>query len=398
VNSHERNTQTAPAPLAALSGHLLLSGATGFLGAHLLQQLLEDTRVMVTCLVRGEDAERARGGLFEKLKWYFPRTDWAAHEHRVKVVLGDIGARLLGLDRRAYDELADAHSIILNAAANISHVGAPAQFFRANTESVSTLIDLAGHGTAKALHHISTVSVKGHFTTEPALTVFGEEHLEEGQRFPGAYAESKYRAEVLMRRAFDSGLDGAVYRVGYIGPHSETGRFQKNIHQHVTTRYVRACVELGLAPYLPGEHVRLTPVDTAARAILTLMASPESRRQTYFVDTPYEVSQYDIIRVLQGAGYPIRLLEPAEFVEKVPQLCRDQETLAAVMPHGGEGDVFVVPSDARRSEAELRRYGHVYPAVTSQWLGRFLEQAIAAGFLEAPRFWNLAPIVPGLLG
>lgn len=393
---HEENTQIAS--LAALSGHVLLSGATGFLGAHLLQRLVEDSQAVVTCLVRGKDAGAARHGLFEKLRWYFPRTDWAEREHRIKVVLGDIGTRMLGLERRAYDELANAHSIILNAAANISHVGADSQFYRTNTESVSILIDLAGHGTAKSLHHISTASVKGHFIGEPMLSAFAEHHLEEGQSFPGAYAESKYRAEVLMRRAFESGLRGAVYRVGYVGPHSQTGRFQKNIQQHVTTRYVRACIELGLAPYMPEEHVRLTPVDTAAQAILALMASPESERQTYYVDTPHEVNQYDIIRVLQAAGYPIRLLEPAEFIEKVPQLCRNEDTLAAVMPHGAGSEIAVIPIDARRSEAELVRLGHVYPAVGSQWLGRFLERAIEAGFLEAPRFWSLAPIVSRLLG
>lgn len=387
------------APRLQLPAGVLLTGATGFLGVHLLHEVLARSASKVTCLVRGEDAAAAREALLRKLEWYFPDADRGAVELRLRVALGDVTVRQLGLRGRAYDELADAHGFVIHAAASVSHVGRQADFFRVNTDSVATLIELCRRGAPKALHHVSTIGVAGHFSSPPALSAFDETRLEEGQAFSNAYAESKYRAEVLLRAALREGLAGAVYRVGFIGPHGQTGRFQQNIEHNDTARYVRACVRLGLAPHLPRSQVELTPVDSVARALLTLAADPEAMGKTYHIDNPHSISQYDVVRTLQAAGYPIRLLSLEQLVERAPRLSRDEESLT-VMLSGLRGGpkTYHVPLESSFSVAELARRGFVYPRLSSAWLGKFLQHAIEVGFLEAPRFWNVAPLVPDLLG
>ncbi|MET0386461.1 MAG: thioester reductase domain-containing protein [Polyangiales bacterium] len=379
-------------------GGLLLTGVTGYLGGQLLHEVLETSDVSVTCLVRGENEQRARENLLRKLTWYFPTTDWARHSPRFRVVVGDVCEPELGLPKRAYEELAATHRVIINAAANVSHVGAASAFFRVNTESVARLIEFARRGLPKQLHHISTLSVSGHFKGEeaPPIAAFEERHLEEGQAWPAPYAESKHRAEVLMRQAFEAGLTGAVYRVGYIGPHSVSGRFQQNIHENFVASYVRACVRLGFAPYLPDVKVRVTPVDAVARGILTLMTRGETRGKTFHVETPHEATQYDIVRVLQAAGYPVRLLLEPDFLDRAPRLSQDAESLAALIPSETVHGVHV-PIVSRETQAELTRLGFEFPRFTSAWLGKFIQHAVEVGFIEAPRFWSLAPVVPDLL-
>lgn len=388
----DRSTATRP----RAAGGILLTGATGYLGAHLLHDMLADGDATLTCLVRGDSDERARASLLRKLHWYFPETDWAAYGERLRVTLADVSEQDLGLSRRAYEELAMTQRVIIHAAANVSHVGAASAFFRVNTDSVAKLIELAQRGVPKQLHHISTLSVAGHFDGPPPIREFAEENLEEGQVFPAPYAESKYRAEVLMRRAFESGLSGAIHRVGYIGPHSRSGRFQQNIHENFVASYLRACVALGFAPHLPEVRVRVTPVDTVASGILTLMKRGETRGATYHVETHSDLSQYDIVRVLHAAGYPVRLLPLADFIEKAPRLSSDSGALATLIPSDSLSGEHV-PIVSRHTQAELARLGFDFPRCTSAWLGKFLEHAIGVGFIEAPRFWNLGPVLPDLL-
>lgn len=390
----ERSTATAPARRAA--GGILLTGATGYLGAQLLHDLLTRTDATLTCLVRGDSADRARAGLLRKLVWYFPETDLAAFGERLRVTLSDVSEDRLGLPARAYEELAMTQRVIIHAAANVSHVGAASGFFRVNTDSVAKLIEFARRGVPKQLHHISTLSVCGHFDGPPPIREWEERHLEEGQAFAGVYAESKYRAEVLMRRAFEQGLSGAVYRVGYIGPHSQSGRFQQNIHENFVASYVRACIALGFAPHLPEVRVRVTPVDSVASAILTLLQRAETPGATYHVETGYDLSQYDIVRVLHAAGYPVRLLSRADFIEKAPRLSSDPEALSVLTPSDGARGQHV-PIASRTTHQALERLGFGFPRCTSEWLGKFLDHAIRVGFIEAPRFWNLAPVLPDLV-
>jgi hypothetical protein len=161
---------------------------------------------------------------------------------------------------------------------------------------------------------------------------------------------------------------------------------------------VRAVVRLGFAPHLPERKVRLTPVDSVARAIHRIMTRGDSRGQTYYLETPHAVTQYDIVRVLQAAGYPIRLLALDDFNEKATRISQDSESLLALSA-GSKPDpsVRAVPIDSRWSQSELARLGFEYPHTTSRWIGAFLQHALEVGFLEAPRFWHLGPVVADLL-
>jgi thioester reductase-like protein len=380
-----------------LPGPILLTGASGFLGIHLLRELLDGTGASVTCLMRGGDAQQAKSTLAKKWRWYFPEAPWQAHEARVRVVLGEVGAPRLGLNARQHAEISDTHQVIVNSAGNVSHAGSDSDFFRVNTDAVGTLIELARRGAPKALHHVSTVGIIGQYKDEPPLEAFDESRLEEGQSFANAYSESKYRAEVLLRRAFAEGLSGGAYRVGFIGPHSQSGRFQQNIEHNYTTRYVRACVRLGVAPYLPENEISLTPVDSVARAIVTFARAASGPGRAQFVETPHRLSQYDILRVLHAAGYPVRLLELEEFVDKAPRLAQDEDALSVLMPEARGNEIQTVPIDSTQSQRTLAELGFEYPRVTSAWLGKFLQHAIEVGFIEAPRFWNVGRVIGGLI-
>jgi thioester reductase-like protein len=375
---------------------VLLTGATGFLGAHLLRELLEESTTEIVCPVRAGDDEAAEARLWQQLNWYFP--DWPSGraEQRVRAVAADLTLERFGVSARVYSELAETTSVVVNAAADVRHVGHRGDFFRINTDAVGKLVELCRHGREKHLHHVSTVAVKGRFPGAAPMPAFTEAHLEEGQGFTDhPYAESKYQAEILLRDAVRNGTRATVYRVGNVGPHSVTGCFQKNIEDSAFAAYVWSCIRLGFAPYRPETRLRLMPVDSMARAIALLGRAESKSGRTFHIEHSREVSHYDVIRVLQAFGYPIRVTSEREFAENAAALAEDDETLAIVLQTATAEARGAVPVNSDFSLRELSRLGFECPPVSALWLQRFLEHATQVGFLKPPPFtrhFNLPPL------
>lgn len=374
---------------------VLLTGATGYVGIHVLHELVTSTKSSVTCLVRAPGAEAAKARLLGTFAWYFPDFDLRALDHRVAVAAGDIGSECFGLTTKTFDQLRQTQRVIINCAANLGQSGSARAFDRINVEGVARLADFARSSSAE-LHHLSTINVVGSYHARPAFESFTELQLDEGQVFSGPYAETKYKAELLMRSRLREGLKGAVYRVGYVAPHSKTGRFQNNIHENQRARLLRSAVKLGVAAFQPRKFVRLTPVDSVANAIVTLLTTAAPAGETYYVQTPQEVSQQNIVSMLHAVGYPIRLIDPKEFAEKVRYLVADGEELSGAIRRPKDEGLFTVPPNGEWSVKELSRVGFEYPRISSAWFAKFLGHCVTTGFLEAPKFWALGRIVDEL--
>jgi len=119
---------------------ILLTGATGFLGAHLLRTLIDETEATVHCLVRpsaGDGLERVRRNLAAYRLW--SDSDSA----RVRVVRGDLRRPRLGLDAREFRELADEIDAIVHAAADVNWVHGYESLRDANVLGTRELLRLA---------------------------------------------------------------------------------------------------------------------------------------------------------------------------------------------------------------------------------------------------------------
>jgi amino acid adenylation domain-containing protein/thioester reductase-like protein len=372
---------------------VLLTGATGFLGVHLLDELLERTEAAVTCLVRGEDDSHARERLAERWAWYFGERELPAD--RVEVVAGDVGATALGLPSRRWRSLADNAEHVVHAAADVRHVAAEADVFRTNLEGTHNVIEFAAAGRGTSLHHVSTIGVKG---VLPRVNgqLFTERDLDVGQAATEHYSASKLAAERAVREFLDSGGAGSVLRVGTIAPHSVSARFQRNGEDHFLLRYLHSTIELGLASDWPGRFFALVPVDSLATACVALADVAAPGGDTFHLTTPHRLSHCDIARMLQGLDYPIRLVDPAEFASRAWAMARDPRydgavggVLGLIDPPGEH-----VPLDSSWTESKLRELGFEFPRPTASWFLRFVEGCIADGILPAPIQWQEVRSLP----
>ena len=375
----------APGPKLTEAGRVLLTGATGFLGIHLLDDLVQSTEATVTCLVRGEDDAHAQERLAERWAWYFDGREFPAPD-RIEVVAGDVGARELGLSSRRWRSLAGDAEQVVHAAADVRHVAAEAEVFRTNLEGTRNLVELAAAGRATSLHHVSTIGVKGVLPAVEGRS-FSERDLDIGQVPTEHYSASKLAAERAMREFLESGGTGSVLRVGTIAPHSISGRFQRNGEDHFLLRYLRSTIELELAGDWPDRFFALVPVDSLAAACVALADVAAPGGDTFHLTSPHRLSHRDVARLLQGLGYPVRLVDPDEYASRVWAMAREPRYESAVggvlglldRPPGEH-----VPLDSSWTASKLRELDFEIPRPTAAWFRRFVERCVADGSLPAP--------------
>lgn len=254
---------------------VLLTGATGFLGAHLLHSLIKDTEATVYCLVRAASEEQADARLKKTLKSYGLYDELVNFhvEERIVPIPGDLAKPLLGLDEEIFKMLATEIDAILHNGAEVNLVKPYSALKSANVLGTQEVLRLAvTNGLAKTrvkpVHYVSTNGVfpssfGGQRLLETAdLTEISDE-LENG------YAQSKWVAEQMCHEAAQRGLPVSILRPGNMAPSSSVGAWNTSDFIYLL---LKGCWEIGAVPSRPDWRFDMTPVDFAAQAIVHFAA------------------------------------------------------------------------------------------------------------------------------
>ncbi|HLP61087.1 MAG TPA: SDR family oxidoreductase, partial [Candidatus Deferrimicrobium sp.] len=153
---------------------ILLTGATGYLGIHILKELLINCRAQIYLLIRGKNQEEAEQRLLHKIKFYFNETMYDTYRSRIHIVNGDIASDRFELSQAGYNRLAEEIDCVINPAAIVKHYGFYNDFLQVNVEGVRRLIEFAITGKKKDLNHISTLSVGSGKIKEQEFALFSE--------------------------------------------------------------------------------------------------------------------------------------------------------------------------------------------------------------------------------
>jgi nucleoside-diphosphate-sugar epimerase len=251
-----------------MSGAILLTGATGFLGMDVLARLIERDRedAQIAVLVRAPDDAGARERLQGLLARLYDEPPPAAAA-RIRTVRGDLLEPGLGLSRQDHEWLIGSVDRIVHCAASISFDLPLVQARAINVGGVERVIELAreiqARGSLRRVVHVSTAYVSGRHTGE-----FGECDLDVGQQFRNTYERSKHEAERLLREAGDLPL--AVARPSIVVGHSVSGWTSAF---NVLYWPLRA-FERGLLEEVPAREdsiVDFVPVDYVTDGILALL-------------------------------------------------------------------------------------------------------------------------------
>lgn len=302
VLTHSR----AIAPLTAPNA-IFLTGATGFLGAFLLHELLQQTQADIYCLIRC--ASRSEG--LTRLRATFSKYSLsaAALDRRLVIVPGCLDKPQFGLSSVQFARLADRIDTIYHAGAMVNFVKPYSALAATNIQGTYEILRLASQGRLKPVNHISTVGVFGataYFTG--AQTVYENDDVDLSRDFlcwDDGYAQTKWAAEKLILAARAQGVPITIFRPGFIMGHSQTGATNT---QDFLSRAMMGCIQIGSYPNLANFKNQIVTVDYASRAIVYLSQQSDWLGQTFHL-TPWSAAHdpawNDLFQWINNYGYPL---------------------------------------------------------------------------------------------
>ncbi|MFI6287496.1 amino acid adenylation domain-containing protein [Streptomyces sp. NPDC051018] len=342
-------------PPAATPRRILLTGATGFLGRHLLDQLLARTDARIHCLVRQGSIDR------------LPVTD------RVIPVPGDLSAPGLGLSTEDHDTLTTVDAIYHNAA--VPHFATSYHALKpAHIDATAALLRLAGDSGAP-LHLISTLGVflgdayVGRVVTEADAPT-------DPSGLTSGYDLSKWVADAMAGAARGHGLSVSIHRIAAIVGDTATGAADPG---SAFSRWLAGCVAVGAVPDT-ADVLDMVPVDTVAAAIVALSQAPDHLCRDHHYHGDGGLTRAAVAAALTSTGHP---------AEVVPYHVWRERMLAD--PAGPFAPLaFSLPErprphprfDCSRTWAAAAEAGVAFPPANERMLRRHLDFLTGAGVLS----------------
>lgn len=364
-------------------GDVLLTGATGFLGIHVLYHLLKEYDGKVYCPLRGKDGVSAADRLHSMLYYYFDE----AFEELLDKRLFIIETNMMKLE--AVMQLPYKNLTVINCLANVKHFSTGNDIEEVNVNSVDYLVKWC-LASGSRLVHVSTVSVAGHSMNgfpDPKRKLI-ERELDYGQSLDNQYARSKFNAERLILDAVrDNGLSAKIMRVGNLSARNSDGEFQMNFLSNNFMSTLRAYQTLGACTYEWMDFTcEFSPIDEVSRAILLLATTP--RENIVFHPTNnHTLPMGDVLRGMHVIGTDIKFVEKAEFDAIINKATEDEEKTLRLRPlmayaASGTNKVVNLGYDNSFTTQALHRLGFSWAYTSWDYVERFIKSIAGLDFFD----------------
>ena len=311
--------------------NVLLTGATGFLGIHILAEFLETEKGKIYVLIRKDPGSTIQEKLLDKLHYYFGNIYDKEINNRIILVEGDITKDNFGLNQEDITNLGKNINCIINSAAKVSHYGSYKDFYKANVKSVENIITFTNAFNIK-LFHISTLSVSGNAFVDQ---YYMEQHFKEnveycennfyiGQNLENVYIKSKFEAERIILDNIFNGTEAYILRIGNLMPRLSDGIFQENISENAYINRIRTFIKLKCIPdYLLDNYLEFTPIDSTAKAILKIMKYTNKENCIYHIFNHNHVYLKDLLKMLNGSNFNINVISNDDFKKKIKEIIKN---------------------------------------------------------------------------
>ena len=355
-------------------GDVILTGATGFLGIHVLKACIDNSDRKIYCLMRKGEFRDVESRLTSMLAYYFGQSMKEMFGKRIFCVEGDITST---------EDLAKLNDVeadvLINCAACVKHFVEDDLLDRVNYYGVLNLIDycLAGH---KRLVHASSYSVAGEMELKEGEDIrIHEDQLYFGQRVDNDYVRTKFLAErAVLEAKAERGLDGCVVRMGNLMNRHSDGEFQINYLTNSFMRSLKAYKTLHQFPVsMLDQEVEFSPIDTSAAAVLRF-AGADNRFSVFHAYNNHTVSQADVIYAMKDYGFDIEIVPDEVFSATLDQEVEKgnavETVLGLVAYRNKDGQsVQQLLADNRFSVNALFRCGFKWPITDDRYLKNAIE-------------------------
>jgi phthiocerol/phenolphthiocerol synthesis type-I polyketide synthase E len=358
----------------------LLTGATGYLGAYLLHELLRQTAGDVFCLVRATDSTEGLARLRRTLQSYQIWDDRDAA--RIIPVIGDLEQPLLGLSEDCFRGLARRIGAIYHCGARVHFTYPYASLKANNVLGTQEILRLAACERLKPVHHISTTAVFAPHSTGSNL-ITEDDPLPNVDALPTGYAQSKWVAEKIIDIARARGMSVAVYRPGAVTGDTRTSMCRPD---DAVWRLLKSCIQLGVAPEIESE-IASAPVDYVSRAIVAIAQHPGAIGKHFHLTAPNMTPWRDIFAAARSLGYSLQPVDYAGWRAALASLKSAEDNALFPLIHLFDRDQPEAPHrfDCQNTLQALLPSGIVCPPLDAELVQRYCAYFMESGFLAPPR-------------
>lgn len=380
--------------------HTFLTGATGFLGAYILRDLLSRPG-KVTALVRAKDIDSALGRVRQTCQAYGIWDD--SWNSRLETLTGDLEKPVFGLSPDTWNKLADSVDVVIHNGALVHWVLPYSRLRGPNVSSTMTALSMCAVGKPKHFGLVSSTSVLDaeYFVKLSASNASGvpeSDDLEGARKGLGTgYGQSKWAAEYLTRQAGTKGLSGCVIRPGYVLGDPETGTTNTD---DFLIRMLKGCVQVKSRPDI-SNTINMVPVTHVARVVVAASFNPpvEPLGVAQITSHP-RITFNEFLASLDNFGYTAPLVPYAQWKQNMENYVADrsgtkEENALLPLYHFITGDL---PADTKAPElddknaVESLRKDQIWTgqdwseggAVTEDTVGVYISYLIELGFMPKP--------------
>nr|VFJ45201.1 MAG: thioester reductase domain-containing protein [Candidatus Kentron sp. DK] len=362
----------------AMPHSILLTGATGFLGAYLLHELLTRTTADIHCLVRSENVDKATERLRNHLAFHkIPNADVGG---RIRPVIGDLSQPLLGLSEAHFGQLADSVDVIYHNGAYVNHFTSYPPLKATNVLGAKEVLKLAVRGKEKPVHYTSTFTVLPLQSGSAGDTGFLESDFPDIREVIGhGYSQSKWVAEKLMIQARERGLPVNIYRPSRTMGHTKTGLSNPNDFASLA---FKGCVQIGRIPEAGMPEENMVPVDYVARAIVHLSLQTQSLGKTFHLTNPRKTTWNELFERLLHSGYRLEWVPIEEWVGFFGE--QQDNPLLPFLDFFRMSNLQDMRFDQKNTREGLAGSDIVCPEIDAGLIDRWISYWVETGFLDKP--------------
>lgn len=364
-------------------GNVLLTGPAGFLGVHILYELLHKYSGKVYCLIRDKNNNPAESRLNSIYYYYFEESLREKYPDRVFVADGDV------TNRACFDLLLDKGiDTVINCAANVKHFSKGTDIEDVNLYGTLNVLDFCKAANARLIQ-VSTMSIGGMFIGEKGpVEKLREDQLYFGQYEGSKYTLSKFLAERAILEEASNGFNAKIMRVGTLSARNSDGEYQINFTTNTFMGRLKSTLLIGKYPYEAMETpFELSPVDFVAKAILLLAQTPKEctvfhpfNNHTLIMGDLYtEMNKIGLHS--EGAEYD-EYMAALDRAEQDPEKAKILSSMIAYqnMAHGQK--TFAVAKSNAYTMQVLYRMGFMWPVTSFDYMKRFINALRGLGFFD----------------
>lgn len=357
---------------------VLLTGATGFLGTHILEKLIKTTDATVYCHVRASSPETALQKIEDSLEKFAIKG--LKGDARIKAICGDLTEPNLGMSETDYFMLSKCIDAIYHNGAQVNHIYDYDYLYNANVRSTIDLIQFASTGIQKQLVYISTLSAASNLNEDGYIVEEGP-----GDELPAfvnnGYNLTKWVSEHLVWQAYERGLPITLVRPGNITGHSQTGHCFPD--QNRILLLLKGCAQMGVAPDWDLQF-DLCPVDFIAKGIVELSLDETKHTPVLHFHNPKPLTWKEYVGRLNHHGVPVEFIQDEEWRQLLLKIDESNALFQVVSFYLDEtsediGDISKISFE--KTLLRLRQSGMDYPDKNHNLLDANLGYLISSGFI-----------------